>query len=71
MGLYSYPVLMAADILLFSTDLVPVGSDQAQHVEIARDVAERFNKVYGDVLHLPKLGSGSRPRPFRASMAAR
>jgi tryptophanyl-tRNA synthetase len=54
-GLYSYPVLMAADILLFSTDLVPVGRDQAQHVEIARDIAERFNKVYGDVLHLPKL----------------
>ncbi|HLU66202.1 MAG TPA: tryptophan--tRNA ligase, partial [Kofleriaceae bacterium] len=54
MGLYSYPVLMAADILLFETDLVPVGRDQQQHVEIARDIAQRFNHVYGDVLHLPE-----------------
>jgi tryptophanyl-tRNA synthetase len=54
MGLYSYPVLMAADILLFNTDVVPVGEDQVQHVEIARDVAQKFNRVYGDVLKLPK-----------------
>jgi tryptophanyl-tRNA synthetase len=46
MGLYSYPVLMAADILIFSADLVPVGADQKQHVEIARDIAERLNHTY-------------------------
>jgi len=54
MGLYSYPVLMAADILLFDTDLVPVGQDQRQHVEIARDIALRMNHVYGEgLLKLP------------------
>jgi tryptophanyl-tRNA synthetase len=53
MGLYTYPVLMAADILLFDTDVVPVGRDQVQHVEIARDIAQRFNHLYGDVLRLP------------------
>ena len=47
MGLYSYPVLMAADILPFDADLVPVGRDQVQHVEIARDIAQRFNHLYG------------------------
>ena len=47
MGLYSYPVLMAADILAFDSDLVPVGRDQVQHVEIARDIAQRINHVYG------------------------
>ena len=52
-GLYTYPVLMAADILLFDTDVVPVGKDQVQHVEIARDIAQRFNHLYGDVLRLP------------------
>lgn len=50
MGLYDYPILMAADILLFDTDLVPVGQDQQQHVEIARDIAQRFNHAYGDAL---------------------
>lgn len=54
MGLFYYPVLMAADILLFGTDLVPVGEDQVQHVEIARDLAQKFNRVYGDILKLPK-----------------
>lgn len=53
-GLYTYPVLMAADILLFQSDVVPVGSDQKQHLEIARDIAERFNGVYGDVFTIPE-----------------
>lgn len=53
-GLYTYPVLMAADILLFDTDLVPVGRDQVQHIEIARDIAQRLNHLYGDVLKLPQ-----------------
>ncbi len=53
-GLYTYPVLMAADILLFQSDVVPVGSDQKQHLEITRDIAERFNTVYGDVFTIPE-----------------
>jgi tryptophanyl-tRNA synthetase len=53
-GLYTYPVLMAADILLFQSDVVPVGSDQKQHLEIARDIAERFNGIYGDVFTIPE-----------------
>ncbi len=52
-SLFSYPVLMAADILLFSPDIVPVGKDQIQHVEIARDIAIKFNNTYGDILKLP------------------
>jgi tryptophanyl-tRNA synthetase len=47
-GLYNYPVLMAADILLMESDVVPVGKDQVQHVEYAQDIAERFNRVYGE-----------------------
>lgn len=54
MGLYSYPVLMAADILLFNADLVPVGKDQIQHVEMARDIAARFNHHFGEHFTLPK-----------------
>ena len=55
MGLYTYPILMAADILLYSADTIPVGKDQQQHVEIARDIAQRFNHAYGlDVLTLPE-----------------
>lgn len=54
MGLYNYPVLMAADILLFQTDVVPVGQDQIQHIEMARDVAERFNNEFGQVFELPE-----------------
>ena len=54
MGLFNYPVLMAADILMFDADLVPVGSDQEQHVEIARDIAERFNQAFGPTLKLPQ-----------------
>ncbi|MCL2202317.1 MAG: tryptophan--tRNA ligase [Defluviitaleaceae bacterium] len=53
-GLFTYPVLMAADILLFQTDLVPVGDDQRQHLELARDVAQRFNQVYGEIFVVPE-----------------
>jgi tryptophanyl-tRNA synthetase len=52
-GLFNYPVLMAADILLYQTDLVPVGSDQKQHLELARDIAERFNNSYSDTFIVP------------------
>lgn len=52
-GLFTYPVLMAADILLYQTDLVPVGVDQKQHLEICRDIALRFNHIYGDVFTIP------------------
>lgn len=52
-GLYTYPVLMAADILLFQSDVVPVGNDQKQHLEITRDIAERFNSIYGNVFTIP------------------
>jgi tryptophanyl-tRNA synthetase len=53
LGLYSYPVLMAADILLFRANLVPVGADQRQHLEVTRDLAERFNNRFGDVFPIP------------------
>lgn len=53
-GLFTYPVLMAADILLFQSDLVPVGEDQRQHLELSRDIAERFNNIYGDVFKIPE-----------------
>ncbi len=53
-GLLTYPILMAADILLFQTDLVPVGHDQKQHLELARDIATRFNGIYGDVFKIPE-----------------
>ena len=53
-GLFSYPVLMAADILLYQPDFVPVGADQKQHLEIARDIAVRFNNIYGDVFTVPE-----------------
>lgn len=52
-GLFTYPALMAADILLFQTDLVPVGADQKQHLELARDIATRFNGLYGDTFKVP------------------
>ena len=52
-GLFAYPVLQAADILIYKADLVPVGADQKQHIEIARDIAGRFNNAYGEVLTLP------------------
>lgn len=53
-GLYNYPILMAADIILFNTDVVPVGQDQRQHLEMARDIANAFNYVYGDTLVPPE-----------------
>ena len=61
-GLFTYPVLMAADILLYDTNFVPVGSDQRQHLELCRDVAQRFNHLYGDTFvipdaAIPKVGS--------------
>ena len=61
-GLFTYPALMAADILLYQADLVPVGEDQKQHLELCRDIAGRFNGIYGDVLkvpepYIPKVGA--------------
>ena len=53
-GLFAYPTLMAADILLYQTNFVPVGNDQKQHIEITRDIAERFNAIYGDVFTIPE-----------------
>ena len=53
-GLFTYPVLMAADILLFQSDVVPVGKDQLQHLEITRDIAQRFNAIYGEVFTVPE-----------------
>lgn len=53
-GLFQYPVLMSSDILLFNTDVVPVGYDQKQHIEIARDIATAFNATYGDILTIPE-----------------
>ena len=53
-GLFAYPVLMAADILLYQTDLVPVGQDQKQHLELTRDIAMRFNRDYGETFRIPE-----------------
>ena len=53
-GLFTYPVLMAADILLYQSDVVPVGIDQMQHLELTRDIAQRFNAIYGDVFTVPE-----------------
>ncbi|MCI9533499.1 MAG: tryptophan--tRNA ligase [Lachnospiraceae bacterium] len=57
-GLFTYPVLMAADILLYQSDVVPVGIDQMQHLEITRDIAQRFNAIYGDVFTIPEAYIG-------------
>lgn len=57
-GLFTYPVLMAADILLYQSDVVPVGIDQKQHLEITRDIAQRFNSIYGDVFTIPEAYIG-------------
>lgn len=62
-GLFTYPVLMAADILLYQADMVPVGEDQKQHVELCRDIAQRFNSVYSDTFTLPE--------PFIPKLGAR
>ncbi|MBQ4233023.1 MAG: tryptophan--tRNA ligase [Lachnospiraceae bacterium] len=53
-GLFTYPALMAADILLYQADYVPVGEDQKQHIELTRDIAQRFNSIYGDVFKIPE-----------------
>lgn len=53
-GLFDYPVLMAADILLYQTHQVPVGEDQKQHLELSRDIAHRFNAIYGDIFKVPE-----------------
>ena len=57
-GLFTYPSLMAADILLYQADLVPIGADQKQHLEITRDIATRFNNIYGDVFTIPEVYLG-------------
>lgn len=57
-GLFTYPVLMAADILLYQADVVPVGIDQMQHLELTRDIAIRFNNLYGDVFTIPEAYIG-------------
>ena len=62
-GLFTYPVLMAGDILLYQTDIVPIGDDQRQHLELARDVAERFNARFGETFVVP---DGDLPRGRRA-----
>ncbi|MEI8092182.1 MAG: tryptophan--tRNA ligase [bacterium] len=54
MGTFCYPILMAADILLYDTDIVPTGKDQKQHVEYARDMAQKFNREYGDTFKIPE-----------------
>ena len=64
-GLFTYPVLMAADILAYQADYVPVGDDQKQHLELTRDIANRFNHIYGDTLNIPRplighMGAGAR-----------
>ena len=53
-GLFTYPVLMAGDILLYQTDIVPIGDDQRQHLELSRDVAERFNSRFGETFVVPR-----------------
>ncbi len=62
-GLFTYPILMAADILLYQTDIVPIGDDQRQHLELARDIAERFNSRFGETFTVPR---GRLPRGGRA-----
>ncbi|MBN1521367.1 MAG: tryptophan--tRNA ligase, partial [Candidatus Aureabacteria bacterium] len=53
-GLFAYPVLMAADILIYQSDLVPVGKDQKQHIEVTRDIAQKFNHIYGETFVIPQ-----------------
>ena len=67
-GLFTYPVLMAGDILLYQTDLVPIGDDQRQHLELARDVAERFNYRFGETFRVP---DGHTPESFMAELATK
>ena len=65
-GLFTYPVLMAADILLYQADYVPIGRDQQQHLEITRDIAERFNGIYGDVFTIPEAYYGKAGAKIRS-----
>ncbi|MCL2254502.1 MAG: tryptophan--tRNA ligase [Lachnospiraceae bacterium] len=65
-GLYTYPVLQAADILLYQADAVPVGKDQLQHLELCRDVAHRFNAIYGDVFTIPEPSLGKAGAKIRS-----
>lgn len=71
-GLYTYPILMASDILLFQTDVVPIGNDQKQHLELTRDLAQRFNTTYSDTFKIPEpfFGkSGARIKSLQDPMA--
>ena len=68
-GLFTYPALMAADILLYQTEFVPVGSDQKQHLELARDIAERFNRVHGDTFVVPEPFINNTPSARIMSLA--
>jgi tryptophanyl-tRNA synthetase len=75
-GLFTYPVLMAADILIYDSDVVPVGKDQKQHLEVTRDIATKINETFGSepdghVFKLPSRGSNHRPRLCRASTGRR
>lgn len=65
-GLFDYPVLMAADILLYQADIVPVGDDQKQHVELCRDIAERFNKTYAPTFTLPEPYFGAAGKKIKS-----
>jgi tryptophanyl-tRNA synthetase len=64
-GLFMYPILMAADILLYDAEIVPVGKDQLQHLEISRDVGARFNNQMGEVFVLPQAELQKTPNMFR------
>ena len=55
MGLFSYPILMASDILLFQSEIVPVGKDQKQHLEMTRDIAIKFNNSFGEIFTIPVI----------------
>ena len=70
-GLFNYPVLMAGDILLYQTDIVPVGDDQRQHIELARNIAERFNQRYGETFAVPQASLPGRGRAHQEPPGAR
>src|SRR5215468_6193106 len=70
-GLFGYPILMASDILIYDSDIVPVGKDQKQHIEITRDLAVKMNEIYGQIFKLPSRGFSPKPKPSLASMARR
>ena len=64
-GFFEYPVLMAGDILLYQTDIVPIGDDQRQHLELTRNVAERFNSRYGETFTVPPASTRRKARASR------